>query len=233
MTTLCWVPHQGKSLDTCVNDVTYLRLPLRTHVITKDDRLVEVVQRYAAPHIRPEYMIFVSERIVAITQGRAFPITEIQPSALATFLSRFVHKSSAGIGIGSPWTMELAIREAGIFVILLASLAAALTKPFGIRGLFYRIAGRNVRAIDGPCPYTLPPYHEYAILGPLHPNRVAHEIKQVLGCEVVIIDANDLGVEVLGRSSADISPHFCRQVFRDNPLGQSTEQTPLCIVRRA
>jgi len=52
--------------------------------------------------------------------------------------------------------------------------------------------------------------------------------------KVVVIDANDLGVEVLGRSHPDkISVDFCKQVFRDNPLGQCSEQTPLCIVRKA
>ncbi len=42
-----------------------------------------------------------------------------------------------------------------------------------------------------------------------------------------------LGVAVLGRSSKNISDAFCKEVFKDNPLGQSAEQTPLCIVRKA
>ena len=54
----------------------------------------------------------------------------------------------------------------------------------------------------------------------------------VTGHDVVIIDANDLGVAVLGKSSKDITDDFCKNVFKDNPLGQSAEQTPLCIVRK-
>ena len=53
-----------------------------------------------------------------------------------------------------------------------------------------------------------------------------------IGCKFVVIDANDLGVEVLGRSSEDISIDFCKQVFKDNPLDQSDQQTPVCIVRQ-
>jgi len=49
---------------------------------------------------------------------------------------------------------------------------------------------------------------------------------------VVIIDANDLGVNVLGKSNKNISDDFCQKVFKDNPLGQASEQTPLCIVRK-
>jgi len=43
----------------------------------------------------------------------AFPIKDIRPSFLAKFLVKFVHKSPYGIGLGSPWTMELAIKEGG------------------------------------------------------------------------------------------------------------------------
>jgi len=60
--------------------------------------------------------------------------------------------------------MELAIREAGALRIIFASFAALLTKPFGIKGIFYKVAGNNINAIDGPCDYTLPPYNKYAKL---------------------------------------------------------------------
>ena len=211
---------------------TYARLPIKTSVITDTDDIGEVAARYAGPHLKPGDLLFVSERIVAISQGRAYPIKDIRPSLLAKFLVRFVHKSPYGIGLGSPWTMELAIREAGATSILLGALAAALTKPFGIKGVFYNVVGKNINAIDGPCAYTLPPYNEYAKLGPAEPDKVARHLKTALGCSVIIIDANDLGVAVLGKSSADISDAFCKEVFKDNPLGQSSEQTPLCIVRK-
>ena len=177
-------------------------------------------------------MLFISERVVAISQGRAFPIKDIKPSFLAKFLVKFVYKSPYGIGLGSPWTMELAIREAGAFRILLGVAASALTKPFGIKGVFYRVVGKNVNAIDGPCDYTLPPYNGYAKLGPAEPHKVAKNIKSEIGHDVVIIDANDLGVSILGKSNSNIPDMFCKNVFKDNPLGQSKEQTPLCIIRK-
>jgi len=146
-------------------------------------------------------------------------------------LVKFVHKSPYGIGLGSPWTMELAIKEVGVLRIILGALAAAVTKPFGIKGVFYKVAGKNINAIDGSCDYTLPPYNQYAKLGPAEPEKVAKKLKLEINHDVVIIDANDLGVAVLGKSK-DISDEFCKNVFRDNPLGQSSEQTPLCIVRK-
>lgn len=225
-------PNEGKSLIIEVGGETYARYPIKTHIITEKDNIVDVCIKYAKPYLKNGDILFVSERIVAISQGRAFPIKDIKPSPLAKLLVKFVHKSPYGIGLGSPWTMELAIREAGVFRIMLGVLAAAITKPLGIRGVFYKVVGKNINAIDGPCEYTLPPYNEYAKLGPLRPNEVASKIKSSLGNDVIIIDANDLGVNVLGKSNKSISDDFCKSVFKDNPLGQSSEQTPLCIVRK-
>lgn len=225
-------PNAGKNLTIALPGGSYARLPIRTHIVTVGDTMSGIVKQYAEPHLRAGDLLFVSERIVAITQGRAFPIKDIRPSPLAKFLVRFVHKSPYGIGLGSPWTMELAIREAGAVRILLGTLAAAATKPFGMRGVFYKVVGKNINAIDGPCDYTLPPYNEYAKLGPAEPDKVARSLKSELHHDVVIIDANDLGVAILGKSSEGIPDEFCKQVFKDNPLGQADEQTPLCIVRK-
>jgi F420-0:gamma-glutamyl ligase-like protein len=225
-------PNPGKKIFIATRDGAYARFPIRTHLVTRDDDLISLVGRYAARHLEKNDLLFVSERIVAITQGRAWPIKDITPSRTARLLSRFVYKSPYGIGLGSPWTMELALREAGFARILLAALASLATKPFGIRGVFYLVAGHGLNAIDGPCSYTLPPYNDYAKLGPRDPDLVAKEIKERFGVETVIIDANDLGVTVLGKSSENLSENFCQEIFRDNPLGQSREQTPLAIVKK-
>jgi asparagine synthase (glutamine-hydrolysing) len=47
---------------------------------------------------------------------------------------------------------------------------------------------------------------------------------------VAIVDANDLSVAVLGRS-AGVSAKTIAELFRDNPLGQGSQQTPAAVVR--
>ncbi|MFA7254266.1 MAG: coenzyme F420-0:L-glutamate ligase [Patescibacteria group bacterium] len=224
--------NKDKNLTIKIEDKDYFRYPIKTHVFKDGDNLAEEIKKYLTPYLQKDDLVFISEKIVAISQGRAFHIDSIKPSKTAKFLSKFVHKTPYGIGIGSPWTMELALRQAGMLRISLGILASALTKPLGIRGVFYRVVGKGVSAIDGPCDYTLPPYNKYAKLPPANPSKVAKEIKQLIGNDVVIIDANDLGVDVLGKSSKDVSNEFCKAVFKDNPLGQTNEQTPLCIVRK-
>ncbi len=221
-------PNVGKNLTITLADGTYARLPIKTHIITANDSINDIVKRYATPHLMEGDLLFISERIVAISQGRAFPIKDIRPSRLATFLVKFVHKSPYGIGLGSPWTMELALREAGAARILTGALASMLTKPFGIKGVFYAVVGKNINAIDGPCDYTLPPYNEYAKLGPAEPDKVSRNVGSELHHDVVIIDANDLGVTVLGTSNKNIPDAFCKNVFKAHLFGRSTELTPLC-----
>ena len=226
-------PNPNKNIEITLPDGTrWARFPIKTHIISKEDRITDVCEKYTKPYIQNGDILFISEKIVAISQGRSFPIKDIRPSPLANFLVKFVHKSKYGSGLGSPWTMELALREAGAPRILFGAFIAAITKPFGIKGVFYKVVGKNINAIDGPCSYTLPPYNEYAKLGPKDPEKVSRDIASQIGIPAVIVDANDLGVTVLGKSHQEIIEDFCKHVFRDNPLGQSKEQTQLCIVRK-
>ena len=149
---------------------------------------------------------------------------------MANFLSRFVTKTPIGIGLGSPETMQLAIEEVGLLRILLASFFGFLFKIFNIKGVFYIIAGSKARSIDGAVEYAIPPYNTYVSKGPLKANKVAEKISEELKTPVVIVDANDFGVNILGASQG-INKKLITKIIKDNPLGQSNEQTPIGIIR--
>jgi asparagine synthase (glutamine-hydrolysing) len=181
-------------------------------------------------------IVAISEKAVAVSQGRSFPASSIRPSVLARVLSRFVSKGPAGIGLGIPATMQLAIDEAGARRILLATVAAGATRLAGRHGTFYRVAGARVSAIDGPTAGTLPPFDTHAKLPPSDPDGVAERLAGRLAEEaggpvhVAVIDANDRGVVVLGGSRGLDRP-LITWLFGDNPLGQGTEQTPVALIR--
>ena len=199
-------------------------------IVTDRDDAAAVVTRYVGTLPGDVRLVAVSERMVAITQGRSYPIKDIRPRRLARLLERFVTRPGYGIGLGSAETMELAIREVGAPRILLAAAASAITKPFRIHGVFYRIAGPQAKAIDGPTSYTIPPYNQAATLGPKAPDQAARTLAAALGAPVAIIDANDAGCAVLG-ASPGVDRRFVERLFADNPLGQAREQTPICVVR--
>lgn len=225
-------PNEGKNLEIDTDYGRYARYPVKTHVITKDDVLEDVLDKYAKDYVQPGDTIIMSEKIVAISQGRAFPIEEIKVSRLAKILSHFVVKTNYGIGLGMPETMELCIREVGRVKVLWAAFCAAIGKLFGKHGVFYNICGMKARAIDGPCEYTLPPYNHYAKMAPDKPDEVAERLTKHMGVDVVIIDANDIGANVLGKPRKDMPDEFPIQVFKDNPLDQCSQQTPIAIVRK-
>jgi len=227
------MPNDKKRLVIKTDSGSYARYPVKTKVVMDGDDLVEILNEYVKPYLEGDDMIFMSEKIVAISQGRAFPVNEIKPSKLANFLCKFVYKSPYGIGLGSPWTMELAIREVGKVKIVFCALIAGFCKLFGVKGVFYNMLGEQVRAIDGPCHYTLPPYNTYAKMAPAKPHDVAKKLTAAMdGHKVIIIDANDIGVNILGKPEKNLDDDMLAAIFKDNPLGQESQQTPIAIVRK-
>lgn len=226
--------NDGKSLTIAVAGASYERLPIRTRVVMPGDDLRMFVLEYATNELRPGDILFVTEKIVAITQGRSFPVDDIRPRKLAVRLSKYVTRTPHGIGLGMPETMEMALRECGTPRILLAAAVAAVTKAFGRRGDFYRIAGDRARAIDGPTSGTIPPYNTAVVLGPADPAGVAETLRSALRTDihVAVVDINDLGGNVLGSTLDKAGERRLLRILKDNPLGQGHQATPLGIVRR-
>lgn len=225
--------NEGKALEVAAGGRRFARIPIRTRVILPTDDLNAVITEYAASEIRDGDILFVTEKIVAITQGRSFLLSEIAPRRLAHFLSRRVTRASHGIGLGMPETMEMALRECGTPRILLAAAVSLVSKALGRRGDFYRIAGPKARAIDGPTPNTIPPYNEAVVLGPDRPAEVARHLRQLLGgrLDVAIVDINDFGGNILGSTLDRARERLLIDILGDNPLGQGHQSTPLGIIR--
>ena len=49
---------------------------------------------------------------------------------------------------------------------------------------------------------------------------------------VAIVDINDLGANILGFSEKEPSMDQIAKILGDNPLGQSSESTPMGIIRK-
>ncbi len=227
--------NDGKSLTTEVGGVRYQRIPVRTRVVMPGDELDPFILEYASDQVRAGDVLFVTEKIVAITQGRSFLVEEIQPRKLAFFLSKYVTRTPYGIGLGMPETMEMALRECGTPRILFAAAVSAVTKVFGRKGDFYRVAGDKARAIDGPTSGTIPPYNKAVVLGPERPREVSAHLRSLLPVrvDVAVVDINDLGGNILGSTLDREGEKRLVAILRDNPLGQGHQSTPLGIVRKA
>ena len=221
---------KSKSPTIAVQNKTYRRIPIRTHVVTAEDDIVDLVDKYSAEERREGDILFVSEKVVAVTQGRAIPASEIRIGFLARILWRRVRKVPYGVGLRSPETMQCAIDECGSLRILAAAAAGALGKALGRRGDFYRVAGPKAATIDAAGTSPLQP--DCVILGPKDPEGVARAIMRRTGLPTAIVDVNDIaGAWVLGSAGID-DTKLIEAILDDNPLGQKDEQTPFGIIRR-
>ncbi|MEE1618833.1 asparagine synthase-related protein [Brachybacterium sp. J153] len=245
--------NPGKQLDLVseADGITWRRFPLQTALVARGDDVEAIarerVETFAAglqdgalPAGAPWYFV-ISEKIIAITQGRSWFTWEIHPRPAAKILSRFVTRTPAGIGLGDPTTMELALREVGLPRVVLASAAGAAGKLLGRRGVFYEVVGANVRAIDGPTPYSAFPSNVSAKLPPKDPDQVSARISAAIRASdlpaavrdafvgTVVMDANDIGRNVLG-TDVDTPRERLEATFADNPLGQGRQRTPLAIL---
>ena len=97
-------PNEGKELKISTKYGDFLRYPVKTHVVVSGDSIPDILDLYVKDYLEEGDMIFISEKIIAISQGRAFDIDDIEVSKLANFLCKFVYKSPYGIGLGSPWS---------------------------------------------------------------------------------------------------------------------------------
>ncbi|MDR0887497.1 MAG: asparagine synthase (glutamine-hydrolyzing) [Candidatus Nomurabacteria bacterium] len=244
-----FVANDGKEIEIKTDVGEFWRFPIQTTKVSDADKLSEFVMKYvtefwkevpssefAAELEGKKWAIYLSEKIVAITQKRSYFLWDIKVGRWARFLSSFVIKTGYGIGLGSPFTMQLAINEVGLPKILHAAVGSVIGKVLGHSGVFYDIAGPEIRAIDGPTEYSVYPANVSAKLAPKDPNKVANEIVEKVKLDnftgVVVIDSNDIGRNILGRSEG-LEDKTVRQIvapFDDNPLGQAGQQTPIAIV---
>lgn len=133
-------PNAGKNDIIEVDGVRYQRLPIKTHLITDKDNILDVAEKYGKPVLsKPGDVLFISEKCVACTQRRAIPLADIKPRKLAYKLSAHVTKTPHGIGLGMPETMEMALREVGSLRILFAAAISVIwQEDFPQEGLVLR-----------------------------------------------------------------------------------------------
>lgn len=209
----------------------YLRIPVRTPVLERQSDLLQVIRDCALPRHESGDVLFISEKAVAVTQGRAIPENEIKIGLTARILWRCVAKVPYGIGLRRPSSMQCAVNECGAPRIWLAAMVGALGKLIGRKGDFYRIAGPQAATIDAATTSPLQP--DCVIMGPKDPDLVAQNIFKATGLACAIVDVNDIGGSWVLGASKGVNHGLVERALKDNPLGQGSECTPMGLLRRA
>lgn len=225
-------PNSNKNLIVTVEGQSWNRYPIKTHFITTSDNIEDVIRRYVLPIAKDNDIVVLCQKIVSIIQKRIVYKKDIKLGFWAKFLSKFVKKTPSGFSVGNPLKMQVAINLAGLPRVLLASFLGFLTKIIGISGVFYRVVGHQVSQIDGFYGDAFPQYSEMAILGSGNCDSLCDSLKEKFNFSFVVADVNDLGRNISGISQ-DIKDKekLLLKILKDNPAGQSNEQTPILILR--
>jgi hypothetical protein len=202
------------------------RLPIRTHIITENDDIVEVVQKYTGMIASPGDIVAVAESVVAISQGRAILPDSVKPGMIARILCHFPGKEGS---LAAPPSIQVAMEEVGTARFLLGVTAAGLGRLIGRRGDFYRVAGRQLAQIDDFAG-TMWPFDRHIVLGPKDTQKVVERIKQATGVDAVITDVNDIGkVDILAATDG-VDCEALVNYLKDNPHGNDDQQTPIVVL---
>lgn len=225
--------NEGKKLEMQIGNDTYLRYAIKTRFVKQGDSYIDLFKEYISPIYEEGDIVSSSEKIIALCQNRVVKREDIKIGFWAKFLSKFASHPSTGVGVGETIKMQYAIDSVGLFKVLWASFASAVTKLFGRKGVFYEIVGRDVAGLDGFYDHVWSEYRDIGIQMPENPGGVCNEIKEKLGISVMIVDANDLGQEVIGVSDdIKLSEADLKQLISDNPTGQGKQQTPFILIRK-
>jgi len=204
-----------------------IAIPVRTPLVHAGEDLVSIIAEAIKGIARPGDVIAVSETAVAIAQGQAISAEHGGPSRLAYFLSR---RAGAMATVNQPESLQIVIDQVGERKVWLAAIMHVLGRLVGQRGLFYRVMGPAVTAIDGYTG-TLPPFGNAIVLSPRNPDAYCESIKERTGIDAAIVDANDLEKAKILGASGSVNRKHIEYALLSNPHGNSDEQTPLVVLK--
>ncbi len=149
--TILTESNPGKKLEIKVDDKTFVRYPVKTPTINVGDDLISLIKDELKGNVQNGDIVLIAESVISISEKRAYKFDEIKYGFWAKFMSRFVNRTPAGIGLGTPQTMQLAINESGFFRIFFAAAISALSRPSiwlnSFRIFFNNIFGENEKKI--------------------------------------------------------------------------------------
>lgn len=226
----------GKPVEITVNNETYLRHTIQTHFVNIGENYIDLVCKYVLPLYQEGDILSISEKIIALCQKRIVRKEDLHVGFWAKFLSKFASKNNHGVGVSNELKMAYCIKKAGLPKTIYAAIASGVSKVFGKRGVFYEIVGQEVSGLDGFYSNVFEEYGNYGIENPAYPKEVCNEIELKTGIPCMIVDANDLGQELLGISDGCLhkySEYKALQLIQDNPAGQGNACTPFVLIRKA
>lgn len=211
----------------------YLRYAIQTHFVNPGEDKCELVRKYVLPLFQKGDCLSFTAKVMGMCTNNVRTLEDTKPSWWAKRLSPFAGHNSTGIGMHSAYKMQLVIEICGLPRVLFAAAVSAVTRPFGVKGLFYKICGHDVAGIDGFYPdSSFEIYHNMGVINPQNSPELCDEIEKKTGVPTVVMDANDFDQNQLGKGSRfPLTDEEIQEAMKDNPSGQGDELTPFILIR--
>ena len=215
------------------NGRKYDRFAIQTHFVEVGENQADLVRRYVLPLAQPGDLLSFGAKVMAMCTGNVKTREQVKPGFWAKRLWRFAGINTTGVGMHEPYKLQLVIDMCGLPRVLFAAFVSAVTRPFGVHGLFYKICGKGVGGIDGfYFRSSFDRYKELALINPPNPVELCNQLEKDTGIPVVLMDANDIEQNQLGKcDDFPLTDDEIQDAMKDNPSGQGDELTPLILIR--
>jgi len=225
--------NESKNVEIQSGSDTYSRHAINTHYVQIGEDYIKIIEQYVKELYQEGDILSISEKIIGLCQKRVVYKKDVKVGLLAKFLSKFAMRSDAGVGVDNPYKMQFAIMMCGRLKVIYAAIMGGIGKLFHKKGVFYEIVGQEISGLDGFYGKVFEDYAEFGIRIPENSPGVCNEIFEKTGVKAMIVDANDINVEILGKCDAiDMTDDELKALIIDNPAGQSKELTPLILIRK-
>jgi hypothetical protein len=215
------------------NGRKYDRFAIQTHFVEVGENQADLVRRYVLPLAQPGDLLSFGAKVMAMCTGNVRTREQVKPGFWAKRLWRFAGINTTGVGMHEPYKLQLVIDMCGLPRVLFAAFVSAVTRPFGVHGLFYKICGKGVGGIDGfYFRSSFDRYKELALINPPNAVELCNQLEKDTGIPVVLMDANDIEQNQLGKcDDFPLTDDEIQDAMKDNPSGQGDELTPLILIR--
>jgi hypothetical protein len=209
----------------------YRRVLVKTPWFDGPFDLADAIRHSLGDQLAHGGTVFICEKLAIVAAGRTVAASTVKVTRFARFASKYVRPIGVDLAQAIPERMQFVIDRIGWTRTLVACAAAAVTRPFKIRGAFFVVAGREARDLDGlHHPYVdtlLPPF------SPREARRYVEDVAARLGSPVAIVDINDRGGRVRAVSSGGLPAEDLFRALKDNPMGHCDQSTPLGLIHKS
>ena len=211
----------------------YQRFAIQTHFVEVGEDPAKLFEQYVRPLYQQGDMVAFGAKVMAMCTKNVRTKDEVKPGFWANFLWRFAGINHTGVGMHEPRKLQLVIDICGLPRVLLAVFLSAVTKLFGVHGVFYKVCGKGVAGIDGfYYRSSFDRYKELALINPDNPVELCNDLYRKTLIPVVLMDANDIDQNQLGKCDAfPLTDDQIQDALKDNPHGQGDELTPFILIR--